>query len=166
MMTIVSLRFSIAVIALVAMTRCEDPMAPLPREGQPDELRFSYGGFAMDAVTIELQGSSVAMWRTPWNWQPGVAIDTLRAEPTEDQWREFWSQADRAGVQRWYPRYAAEGVVDGSGWSLRLVADEFRLTSHGANAFPDQFGREHELEMTEAFQSFRTALGNLVGEDL
>ncbi len=141
-------------------------MAPLPREGQPDELRFSYGGFAIEGVTVELHGTSVAMWRTPWNWQPGVAIDTVRAVPSDDEWRQFWTAADRAGVQRWRPRYATEGVVDGSGWSLYLVAQDFRLTSTGSNAYPDGSGGEHELEMTEEFRALRTALGNLVGEEL
>ena len=166
MTSLLSLRVVIASVAIAAMTRCEAPLVPLPREGPPDELRFSYGGFAIDGVTVELQGSSVAMWRTPWNWQPGVTIDTVRAVPTEDQWREFWAAAERAGVQRWLPRYMAEGVVDGSGWSLRLAGGDFDLTSTGSNAYPDRRGVEHELEMTEEFRSLRTALGNLVGEEI
>jgi hypothetical protein len=164
-MPLLQIRIVVACLGLVALTRCEDPNGPLPRTGLPDELRFNYGGFAVEGVTVELQGSSVAMWRTPWNWQPGVVIDTVRVVPTEDQWRAFWTAAERAGVQHWRPRYAAEGVVDGNGWSLRLVGGDFRLMSTGSNAYPDNRGGEHELEMTEAFQSFRSALGNLVGED-
>ncbi len=165
-MSLLTARIVAASIAFMALTRCEAPTAPLPREGAPDELRFIYGGFAMDAVTVELEGTSIAMWRTPWDWRPGVAIDTIRSAPTADAWREFWVATERAGVQRWRPRYAAEGVVDGDGWTLRLTAGDFRLTSSGSNAYPDALGREHELEMTKEFQLFRSALGNLIGEDL
>ena len=165
-MSLLSVRIVLASLSFMALTRCDGPTAPLPREGAPDEFRFVYGGFTMEAVTVELEGTSVAMWRTSWDWRPGVAIDTIRSVPTEAAWREFWVAAERAGVRRWRPRYAAEGVLDGDGWTLRLAAGDFRLTSTGSNAYPDALGREHELEMTEAFQSFRSALGNLIGEDL
>jgi hypothetical protein len=125
-----------------------------------------YGGFGIDIVRVELQGASVAMWRRPWDWRPGVPIDTMRAVPTDDAWREFWLAAERAGVHRWRTQYVAEGVVDGDGWALRLVTGDFDLLASGSNAFPDARGREHELEMTEEFRLLRTAIGNLVGEEL
>ena len=160
-------RLTLTCLALPAGTAtCGDPTAPLPREGPPDELSFGFGGFAIEGVTLELQGTTVLMWRRSWDWRPGEAIDTLRVTPSADQWREFWITADAAGVQRWRARYAAEGVVDGAGWRFRLVAGAFALESTGANAYPDRLGREHELEMTEEFRALRTALGNLVGEPL
>lgn len=155
-----------SLVVLTSGLACDDPTGPsLPREGPPDELRFSFGGFAIGAADIELRGTTVAMWRTPWDWQPGVAIDTVYAVPTDESWRQFWVAAERAGVHRWRSRYAAN-VVDGAGWALRLVAGEFALESSGENAYPDSRGREHELEMTEEFRSLRTALGNLVGEEM
>ena len=145
---------------------CDDPTAPLPREGPPDELRFVYGGFFSDLVTVEAQGTTLAMWRRAWDWHPGMAIDTVRTVPTAEAWRQFWVVADQAGVRRWRSSYAAEGVADGSGWSLRLVAGEFSVESTGANAYPDWQGREHELHMTEEFAALMRALGDLLGEQL
>ena len=145
---------------------CDDPTAPLPREGPPDELRFVYGGFMMDVVTVEVQGTTVATWRRPWNWHPGMAIDSVRTVPTAEAWREFWVVADQVGVRRWRSRYESEGTIDGNGWGLRLVAGAFSLESMGANAYPDWRGREHEPHMTEEFAAFMTALGDLVGEEL
>ncbi len=153
----------LAIVAAIA--GCEDPTAALPREGPPDELYFSYGGFSMDVVTIESQGTSVAMWIRPWDWHPGVAIDTVRTVPTAAAWRQFWIVAEDAGVHRWGSRYSAD-VIDGDGWELRLAAGEFALESSGSNAYPDWRGREHELEMTAEFEAFKTALGDLVGEPL
>jgi hypothetical protein len=163
------IRAHIALLSLAALTvgaACQDPTAPLPREGAPDELLFSFGGFGIDATTLELRGATVAMWRSPADWRPGIAIDTTYAVPTAEAWREFWITAKGAGVQRWRSRYAADNIIDGVGWSLRLVAGAFALEASGSNAYPDWRGREHELEMTEEFRAFRTALGNLVGEEM
>lgn len=156
---------ALCLAVLTAVTGCADPTAPLPRDGPPDELNFSYGGWMMDIVTVELQGTSVAMWRRPADWHPGVAIDTVRAVPTDEAWRTFWIAADRAGLRRWRSSYSAE-VLDGAGWTLRLVAGDFSLESAGSNAYPDWRGREHELQMTEEFLSFMGALGNLVGAEV
>ena len=155
-------RIIVACLSVVPLIGCSDPTAPLPREGAPDELRFSFGGFAIGDVTLELQDSSVAMW----GWTPGATIDTVRVVPNEEAWREFWSAAERAGVRRWRSRYFAEGVIDGNGWSFRLVAGDFALESTGSNAYPDALGRERELIMTDEFRLLRTALGKLVGEEL
>ena len=162
-----SARITLGCLALIASTAtCDDPTAPLPREGPPDELSFVFGGFAIEGVTLKLQGTTVLMWRQSWDPRPGEAIDTLRVTPSAELWRDFWSAADAAGLQRWRARYSAEGIVDGNGWRLRLVAGAFALESTGSNAYPDRLGREHEGEMTAEFRALRTALGNLVGEPL
>jgi hypothetical protein len=90
-------------------------------------------------------------------------MDTVRIVPTADAWRKFSASADAAGVHRWQPRYMAEGVIDGSGWSLLIADDGRRVESQGSNAFPDRQGREHELEMTDEFRAFLAALSELVG---
>lgn len=146
--------------AALVIAACGDPVAPLPREGAPDELEFSFAEFAIAVTTWELRGDTVVFRHTPWG--AGSASDSARAVPTADAWRAFWTAADEAGVSRWRERYAAEGVVDGNGWSLRLVAGSARLESEGSNAYPDRRGRESELEVTDAFRAFRSALEDLV----
>ena len=51
---------------------------------------------------------------------------------------------ERAGVHRWRARYAAEDIVDGVGWSVRIAAGGRVVASSGTNAYPDRFGREHD----------------------
>jgi hypothetical protein len=53
-------------------------------------------------------------------------------------------------------------VVDGTGWSLLLVHDEFRVESDGSNAYPERNGRERELSTTDAFEALLAALHALV----
>jgi hypothetical protein len=159
-------RACFAALVALAFTGCDDPTSPLPREGAPDELRFSWGGFGMGGTTVQLEGDAVVTWTMPWGWMPGTPIDSVRTVPTAAAWAAFWEAAERAGVSRWRERYLAEGVVDGTGYSLRIVADGRVLESAGSNAYPDRFGREHEMDMPESFSEFMDALGVLAGRDL
>lgn len=143
---------------------CGDATGPLPREGTPAELEFSIGGFAVTGTNLELRGDTVLLWQRHWDWSPGEPLDTLRAVPTPESWRAFWTAVDRAGVHRWRRRYVAEGIIDGSGWNLRLAAGGQVVESYGSNAYPDRFGFEHELDLTADFRAFLTALGELVGQ--
>ena len=156
----------IAAAVALAFAGCSDPTGPLPREGVPDELRFSIGGFGTSSTTIELEGDAVVLTRIPWDWSPGMPVDSVRAVPTAEGWAAFWAAAEQAGVRRWRERYMAEGVVDGGGYSLRLVAGDLVIESAGSNAYPDRRGREHEMEHTSAFSEFLDAIGALVGRDL
>ncbi|HEX6909190.1 MAG TPA: hypothetical protein VF142_02295 [Longimicrobium sp.] len=157
-----SVAAALAAVALAAAACEGDAMGPLPREGAPDALRFSIGGFAVDVREIELRGDTVVYRRTSWGG-PGETVDSVRVVPTADAWRAFWEAADDAGVRRWRTRYLAEDVVDGSGWTLSLVADGLQLHSAGSNAYPDHRGREHELEPTPAFEGFVAGAGALIG---
>lgn len=146
--------------AALLFAACGDAVAPLPREGAPDELVFSFAGFGIAVTTWELRGDTVVFRHTPWGARS--VSDSARAVPTAEAWRAFWTAVDEAGVARWRARYAAENVVDGNGWSLRLEAGGVRVESEGSNAYPDRRGRESELEVTDAFRVFRSALQELV----
>jgi hypothetical protein len=141
----------------IALAACDDATGPLPTEGTPDDLEFSIYGFGDGESTVELRGDTVVLRRT----RP-AGIDTVRAVPTADAWRAFWSATERAGVRRWRARYAAD-AIDGVGWSLRIGAGARLVESSGSNAYPDRFGREHEFSMTDDFRAFLTAVGQLVG---
>ncbi len=154
-----------AVLLAAAFAGCGDPTGPLPREGAPDELRFTIGGFGSGSTTVVLDGEAVMVTRVPWDYMTGVPIVPVRVVPTAQAWRDFWAAAEEAGVRRWRSEYMAEGVVDGSGWSLRIVADGVVVDSHGSNAWPDRRGREHEMDVTADFQAFLDAVGTLAGQD-
>lgn len=153
----------IAAAITLAFTGCSDPTgATLPREGVPDEFEFTVSGFGVGSTTVSVDGDAVLVVRAQWD--PVLAVDSARTVPTQQQWTAFWAAADEAGVGRWREQYFAEGVVDGSGWSLRIVADGRVIDSGGSNAYPDERGREHENEETAAFRNFLDALADLTGE--
>jgi hypothetical protein len=150
---------------LVAIAGCGDATGPLPREGAPDELRFSVSGYGSATTIVQLDDEGVAVTRIPWDPTNGVIIEPVRVVPSAAAWAEFWEAADAAGVRRWRREYRAEDVVDGAGWGLRIVADGVVIDSHGSNAWPDRTGREHERDVTDDFRMFMDAVGTLVGQD-
>ncbi len=164
-------RLGVLVAALagipLAALGCDDPMLALPREGAPEELRFSYGAYGGPSLAVELRKDTVVLRRGAWpdgNTPP--AIDSVRVVPTADEWRGFWDAVEEAGVERWRRRYRAENIADGVGWQLRLRADGGTLESGGSNAYPDRSGREHKGEQTPEFLAFMDALGDLVGRPI
>jgi hypothetical protein len=145
----------------IAVAACEnDPTAALPREGAPRQLEFVIGGFGLDSRHVLLREDTVVYWRV--SWATGLA-DSVRAVPTEDQWRDFWASVDEIGVDQWERRYVYSNVVDGTGWGLLLQTEDREIVSTGSNSFPGRLGREHENEVTPEFLAFLDTLGDLVG---
>lgn len=161
------LRTSIAAVlavAALAVAGCEDAVAPLPRDGVPDVLRFSMTGYGTGSAGVELRGDTVVYQRVPWNGDAPVAADSVRVVPTAEAWRAFWDAADEAGVRRWRLRYASD-AIDGVGWNLSLEVDGRRILSSGVNAFPDREGDRIVDGPTPDFDAFADAVGALVGRD-
>lgn len=156
-------RAAFLLAAALALAGCGDSVSPLPGAGAPDTLHFSFGGFGVGQSTVELRGETVILRRSRWGNDPRVVTDSVRVVPSAEAWRAFWAGTERAGVHRWRSRYVVDDVVDGTGWSLRIVVGGRRVESTGSNAFPDRFGRRHELGMTDDFLGFVTALDELVG---
>jgi hypothetical protein len=151
------------VVAALLVGACSSATEPLRLSGPPDEFRFNLGGFGTEERVVELRNDTLLFHRRPFDWRPGMRLDTLRMVPTAEAWRTFWTAAERAGLHRWQSRYIAEGVADGSGWSVRVVDGTRVIESTGSNAYPDRSGKEHELDMTSDFRAFTDALGTLVG---
>ncbi|HEX6371332.1 MAG TPA: hypothetical protein VF006_20605 [Longimicrobium sp.] len=152
-------------MVLGAMSGCSDPAVPLPVEGAPDEFSFYIGGFGSGSTSLEMKDGRVIVWHIPWDYKPGMRIDSLRATPATEDWAAFWTAAETAGVGRWRREYRAEKIVDGVGWSLRLARDGTVIESGGSNAYPDCHGDEHEGFETPEFRAFLEALDSLTGWD-
>jgi hypothetical protein len=151
--------------AALAVAACSDVFSPLPREGVPDAFEFSRGAYGSGSHGVEVRGDTVVYRRVPWEGDEPFTIDSVRVVPTAEAWRAFWDAADEAGVRRWRRQYTAN-VIDGAGYSLRIVADGREIESHGSNAYPDRLGREHEVDSTPDFEAFADAVGALVGRDM
>jgi hypothetical protein len=145
------------------LVACNDAVAPLPREGAPDALEFSVGGYGGGGSRVTLQHDTVVMWRVSGAWTQGSPIDTVRIVPDSAAWRAFWSAMNQAGTNQWRSQYTANGIADGLGWDLRLVAGGRQVVSYGSNAYPDRSGGKHEGDMTDEFRAFVGALSDLVG---
>jgi hypothetical protein len=154
------------VAAVFALAACGDATGPLPSQGAPEELKFTFSSFGSGTTIVQMDDEGVAITRIPWNHTPGVTIEPVRVVPTAAAWADFWAAAEQAGLRSWRSEYLAEGVVDGTGWGLRIVADDAVIDSHGSNAYPDRRGGEHEMEMTADFRAFLDALGTLTGQEL
>jgi hypothetical protein len=154
---------SFVFLALLAVGSCGDPTRALPVTGPPDSLLLSVGGFGTEGKAWSVAGDTLIYRRVPFftSGDP-IGMDSLKVIPSDESWREFWRTVRKAGVYRWYGRYVAENVMDGSWWSLRLAAGEFSTEATGSNAWPDRRGQERELEYTDEFASFVTALERLV----
>ena len=154
------LTFALALIA------CSDTTAPLPHEGAPAALEFSIGGYGGGGSRVTLVSDTVVMWRVSPAWTPGTPIDTVRVVPDSAAWRAFWSATRQAGADQWRGQYNADGIVDGLGWDLRLVAGGGQIVSYGSNAYPDRSGKKHEGDVTDDFRRFVAALSDLVGRSV
>lgn len=140
---------------------CSDATGPLPLEGPPDELKFSVVTFeGVGGSSWELQGDTLVYSTTGFSTP---AITATRTVPSAEAWRSFWRETERVGLRRWRRNYTAEGIVDGVGWSTRVRARNVVIESGGSNAYPDEFGREHEGNRTAAFDAYVAALHGLAG---
>jgi hypothetical protein len=147
-------------LLVISAAACDSPLAPLP-EGAPEQFDFSVGGFGVDSHRWKLSGDTILAIQSSWDH---AAIDTVRHRPSAAEWARFWHAADEAGVRRWQPRYMAEGVIDGTGWGLRITGGSLRIESAGSNAYPDRFGFEHELHAPDTFEAFVSAVRELAGQ--
>lgn len=148
--------------AALSLAGCDDVTGLASRAGAPDELRFSIGGFGTDSRSWEVRGDTLVFRRRVWDPRE-TGVDSVRVVPTAEEWRGFRSAADGAGVSRWKRSYRAQGVVDGTGWGLRLRDGELRVESEGSNAYPNRRGDQRELQMTDGFRAFLGALEALAG---
>jgi hypothetical protein len=149
-----------AAVLCTALTAaaCTDATVPLPQEGTPDALEFSWGGYT-GGTSITLRGDTVVFRRSSSNVPP----DSAKVVPSAEAWHAFWSATQRAGVGRWRGNYNAEQIADGVGWDVRIEAGGRQVAASGSNAFPDRFGHEHEGDVPDDFRIFLTALEDLVG---
>ena len=157
-------RAATASLALVSAGACGDgPVTPLPEEGPALALEYSIGGYGGDQRSIKLKGGTIEHVSIPWDYRPGMAIDTVRRVPTADEWRWFWAEAKAAGVGRWRGTHVARNIADGTGWSLEIVVDGRRIQASGSNMYPDRKGEWHAPDQTPDFLRFSAAAFMLAG---
>lgn len=64
-----------------------------------------------------------------------------RAEPTVNEWKDFWQECDACGVWTWKKEYTNLEILDGSMWSLELSDGVRSLEITGQNDRPRTFRR-------------------------
>lgn len=147
-------RVSLAAFStMVLLPACRDVMGPLPKVGAPDTFQFSMSAIGSDGFQHWRPAGDTLTYRS----SSATGILENRVVPSPEAWRAFWVAVDDAGLVRWRASYSAN-VLDGIGWSLNIGAGARQIESAGYNAYPDDNGTEHELEMTAAFRDFLAAL--------
>lgn len=149
-----------AMCTAFALAGCGDPTAPLPIEGAPHELEFEIAGWGVGATKWLLRGDTLVYRVTTEDFTSATETRTI---PSAEEWRAFWIEMQRTGLNQWRKRYVAEGIADGEGWNTRVRIGNVLIESQGSNAYPDERGREHELQRTAAFEAFLAALRRLSG---
>jgi hypothetical protein len=139
-------RAGAAPAADTATTGADDPL------GDPDELpkgvsEAHIGGYPGPFYTVRWDDRRLLYEAR----DQSADFEIVELEPTEGDFKNFWRSMNRIGVWDWAPRYAAEDVSDGTGWSVVLEHEGSRLESDGDNAFP------------LGFEAFLRAVSRLAG---
>jgi hypothetical protein len=99
------------------------------------KLTISIGGFMGSSYRVEWDGESLIYTKFSDGYEPDGDPESI--QPTEAQWKRFWKFLGKCSA--WDERYESDGVCDGTSWLIEAEKDDFRLSSSGSNAFPEDF---------------------------
>jgi hypothetical protein len=122
-------------------------------------LRFEYGGFFAKGITLRLGRGRLVYTKTLGTF-PAQAPQAIK--PTEEQWHQFWLEADHIGVWDWLPEYINHDIDDGVEWSLELSHSGRKIKCYGSNAYPGYRGVDYPDDCP--FADFLRALARLTGQ--
>ena len=154
-----TLAASLVLAAALAAGACQPITGSLPRDGAPDSFEFRTSGYFTSTRTVQVRGDTVVLTERSWE---GEAAPEVRVVPTAQAWQTFWAAVRASGVRQWGGRYVDTSVMDGGGWALEMRAGGVRVSAHGANAWPDAWGRKRTGDLTPAYHAFADAVGALV----
>jgi hypothetical protein len=111
----------------------------------PQELSFFVGGYSGPNYNIELEGRALkyslqenGMSRSLLD--EGDAADNRQTvTPADGAWQQFAQALDALRVWSWDAEYNDPGILDGTQWSLKIRWDGKSISTHGSNAYPQQF---------------------------
>lgn len=129
--------------------------------GPPEVFEAFIGGMMGPSFSVKWDGRHLAYTK----FGPGGAKSPPeRIVVPADRWPEFRAVLDGLDVWKWKAEYENPGVVDGTGWSLRITWDGRRMESGGTNNYPDARGRPNDRpEPTPTFRRFLAAVEHLAG---
>jgi hypothetical protein len=84
---------------------------------------------------------------------------SIQIYPTENEWIDFWSTAERCGLWNWKSYYNDPGVLDGIQWEVQIGIGTRSVTSFGSNSYPGGTG----MAYSKSFSLFLRAIRKLVG---
>ena len=129
--------------------------------GMPDELEISIGGYPGPFYSLSQANDTVVYGSRT------VGEDSFREEviiPTAEQWQSFWTALDKIGIWKWCSSYSTPDVLDGTGWSVKIVRGDRTIETGGLNGYPGgRTGQECKDDPTKRFNTFLRAVRDLVG---
>ena len=84
---------------------------------------------------VEWDDSSLTYTKFRRGYEPDGDPEAI--QPTDAQWKRFWKFMEEFSA--WDERYEQDGVCDGASWLIEVENDDFRLSSSGSNAYPEDF---------------------------
>ena len=123
----------------------------------PDRLEAKIGGYPGPYFTITWECDSL-LWTAHG---AGFEEQQKVCRPRASSWARFWDLMDEAGAWDW-PEDCGCCAMDGTSWSIDIVAGDRMFRSRGVNAWPGPEGVEDEE--TAGFRRVRQGLSRLVGK--
>ncbi len=138
-------------------TRAADDSSPAPKH-----FKTAIGGFLGTAYRLDLQDDGTLDYTVAA--RGGGGEKHTKIKPSAAEWKEFRATLDALKIWQWQPRYAHEGVLDGTQWLLDVSYADRAIRSEGSNNYPEATGQpNHTSDFTPAFTRYLAAVEKLIG---
>ncbi|WP_275100335.1 hypothetical protein [Sedimenticola hydrogenitrophicus] len=106
------------------------------RPPPPQRLDIELGSFGVDGFHLEYRDGQLRYGRGGGYYREYETV----APPSEPQLLAFRNALEALDVWHWQRSYDNIAVLDGTQWEVTINWGRKRVSSHGSNAYPRQFG--------------------------
>lgn len=126
----------------------------------PKSLEIYIGGFGGPSYELKWDGEHL-VYRM---YEDGTQQAILHMQPSKRSWEAFWKVMDEIDIWGWQDHYEPSGsVMDGTGWSVKVLVDDRFVESGGDNAYPVGGHCAGTDDVTACFRRFLRAVRRLMG---
>ena len=126
----------------------------------PKSLEISIGGYGGPSYDLTWEDGHL-VYRM---YEDGTQQAVLHMRPSKRSWEAFWKVMDEIDIWGGQDHYEPSGrVMDGTGWSVKILVDDRFVESGGDNAYPVDGHCAGTDEVTPCFRKFLRAVRRLMG---
>jgi hypothetical protein len=158
--------------------------SPTPQQGRnvsdhsvvPEKMIISIGGFVYypkdggkpqgmmrTSYRVELQGKDLYYSAIKIGDNPNVERVVT---PTEEQWKSFWKEVEKARLWDWSKDYTNYDIHDGTIWLVDIDYHGRSIKSQGSNSYPSEGNVSRpslDGEYSKPFEVILQGVRNLLG---